>query len=60
MAQHVVLYGVAIHQAIATGDLSQMKKIAGEAEAYMQQHGDVRAALEALRAEIAKAEHKKK
>jgi len=55
----VVLYGVPIQQAIASGDLSRMKKIAAEAEAYLQEHGDVWAALEALKAEIAKAEYRK-
>jgi len=56
----VVLYGVPIQEAIASGDLSRMKKIAAEAEAFLQEHGDVRAALEALKVEIAKAEFKKK
>lgn len=59
MAHPVVLYGVPIQQAIASGDLSQMKKLAVEAEAYLKEHGDVRAALEALKVEIARAEYKK-
>lgn len=52
-------YGTAIQDAIAQGDLAQMKKVAQEAEAYLRETGDVRAALAALHAEIAKREHKK-
>ncbi len=52
----VILYGVGIQQAVASGDLSAMKKIAAEAEAYLMSHGDVGAALEALKIEIAKLE----
>jgi len=54
----VVLYGVGIHEAIASGDLHRMKQLAAEAEKYLKEHGDVRAALEALKVEIAKAEKK--
>lgn len=52
----VILYGVGIHRAAAGGDLAVMKKTAAEAEAYLQSHGDVGAALEALKIEIAKLE----
>jgi hypothetical protein len=52
----VVLYGATIHNAVASGDLDQMKKIAAEAEAHLQAHGNVSAALETLKAEIAKLE----
>jgi Domain of unknown function (DUF1843) len=52
-------YGTAIQDAIAQGDISKMKKIAQEAEAFIKQHGDLRSALAALHVEIAKAEHKK-
>jgi hypothetical protein len=31
----VVLYGVGIHKAAASGDLAAMKKIAAEAEAWL-------------------------
>jgi hypothetical protein len=51
-------YGVAIQQAIAKGDLENMKQVAAAAEQHLQQTGDVRAALEALKIEIAKHEHK--
>ena len=52
----VILYGVGIHRAAASGDLAEMKKTAAEAEAYLKSHGDVSAALEALKIEIAKLE----
>ena len=54
----VVLYGPPIQEAIASGDLSRMKQLAAEAEAHLKQVGDVRAALEYLKIEIAKASHK--
>ncbi len=52
-------YGPAIHQAIAGGKLSQMRSIAKAAEKHLAAHGNVRAALEVLKAEIAKLEAKK-
>jgi hypothetical protein len=52
-------YGPPIQQAIAKGDLAAMKQLAAETEKYLQQTGDVRAALEHLKIEIAKHEHKK-
>jgi len=51
-------YGVAIHNAIARGDLAEMKRVAGEAEQYLRETGDVRSALTQLKIEIAKAEKK--
>jgi hypothetical protein len=54
----VVLYGTAIHQAIATGDLKQMKSVAIQAQQHLDEHGNVSAALEALKIEIAKLEAK--
>jgi hypothetical protein len=58
VASPVILYGVPIHQAIASGNLTKMKRLAKQAEAHLQKHGDLRAALELLRVEIAKAEKK--
>lgn len=52
-------YGTAIHQAIAKGDMAGMIKTAREAEEFLAQHGDIRAALEVLKAEIKKLEWKK-
>ena len=53
-----LLYGVTIHNAAASGDLAKMKATAAEAEHYLREHGNVSAALEALKIEIAKLEKK--
>jgi len=53
-------YGVAIQQALASGDLQRMKQAVQQAEAYLREHGDMRVALEALKLEIAKLERKAK
>jgi hypothetical protein len=55
----VVLYGPPIQEAIAKGDLARMKQLAAEAEEQLKQVGDVRAALEYLKIEIAKHSHKR-
>jgi hypothetical protein len=52
------LYAVPIHHCIAKGDLGEMKALAKEAEQYLQHTGDVSAALESLKIEIAKKEGK--
>lgn len=52
-------YGVAITQAIASGDLDTMKQVAALAETHIDTHGDVATALYALKIEIAKIENKK-
>ena len=54
----VPLYAVPIHYAAASGDLSKMKQMASDAEQHVHQHGDVSAALEVLKTEIAKLEKK--
>ena len=62
MAEHhppVILYGPSIHQCIARGDLNEMKKLVVQAEQHLKDHGDVRASLELLKAEIAKLEAKR-
>ena len=53
-------YGEAIQQAVASGDLARMKTVAKEAEAFISQWGNIPAALEALRLEIAKAKYRAK
>jgi hypothetical protein len=50
------LYGVGIHHCIARGDLPEMKALVKEAEQFLREAGDVSAALEALKIEIAKRE----
>lgn len=52
----VPLYGVTIGEACAKGDLEEMKSLEKQAEEYLAEHGNVPAALEVLKAEIAKAE----
>ena len=52
------LYGVTIHHCIAGGDLGKMKELRDEAEKQLAEYGDLRAALEVLKVEIAKAEAK--
>jgi hypothetical protein len=58
MANPVPPYGAAIHAAVAGGDLNAMKNLAGETERWLQQTGNVPAALEVLKAEIAKLQAK--
>jgi Domain of unknown function (DUF1843) len=53
-----LIYGDAMMQAVARGDLARMKELAGEAEAYLARNGNVVAALEALRFEITKLEYR--
>jgi len=48
-------YGVAIHEAIRSGDVGAMKKVAEEAKAYITHAKEVEAALEKLTAEIHKS-----
>jgi hypothetical protein len=52
----VPLYAATIHRCIAGGDLAKMKALAKEAETHLHEHGNVSAALEALKIEIAKLE----
>ena len=54
----IPLYGVTIHHCIAKGDLTEMKAVAQQAERHLHEYGDVSAALEALKIEIAKMEAK--
>lgn len=49
-------YGVAIREAVASGDLDEMRRVADLAEEHLKEVGNVAAALEALKLEIAKAE----
>lgn len=54
MSASTALYGVSIHEAIKSGDIEVMKNIQQQAEAYLKDHGDVGAALEILKVELAK------
>ena len=50
------LYGPAMRDAAAKGDLEEMRSLVQQAEEHLREHGSVPAALEVLKAEIAKAE----
>lgn len=52
----IPLYGVTIHQAVCSGDLAKMRAVAKQAEEHLLQAGNVSAALEALKVEIARME----
>jgi hypothetical protein len=54
-----VPYGPPIQEAIAKGDLARMKQLEAAAEQHLQRVGDVGAALEYLKIEIAKLSHKR-
>jgi len=45
-------YGVAIHDAIASGDVGQMQKTAADAESYLKEYGEIGDSLKKLKAEI--------
>ncbi|PVM88864.1 DUF1843 domain-containing protein [Caulobacter radicis] len=49
-------YGVAVTDAIASGDLSRLKEAEAAAEAHLAQYGDVKTLLALLNVEIAKLE----
>jgi phage shock protein A len=51
-----VLYGPAIREAIASGDVDKMKEVEKQAEEHLQEYGNISAAAEALKVEIARAE----
>jgi len=54
------MYGAAIQQAIASGDLAKMKKVAKMAEQKLAEEGNVAIALEILRVEIARLEKRER
>ena len=51
-------YGVAIREAVTKGDLEEMRRVADAAEEHLKETGDIAAALELLKTEIAKAEQR--
>jgi hypothetical protein len=52
----VVLYGPAIYQAAAGGDLTEMRRVLQLAEEHLSEWGDIPTAVALLKTEIAKAE----
>jgi Domain of unknown function (DUF1843) len=57
---HQPLYAHTIHNVLAEGNLHRMKETAQQAEQHLSQHGDLHSALEMLKIEIAKIEHRLK
>lgn len=55
----IMPYGVAITDAIASGELAKLKAAEAAAEEHLKQYGDVPALLTALKVEIAKLEGKR-
>jgi len=49
-------YGVAVTDAIASGDLARLKEAEAAAEAHLREYGDIPALLAVLKVEIAKLE----
>lgn len=58
MNTSIMPYGVAIQEAVASGDLNKMKEVCNLAEEHLKNAGDVSAALQVLKVEIAKLEKK--
>lgn len=54
----MVLYGPPIHDAIAKGDVDEMRRLLREAEQHVAEWGNVPLALELLKLELAKAEQR--
>jgi hypothetical protein len=52
MATSVPPYGVAIHDALASGDIGKMRQVADDAEKYLQEFGEIGDGLKKLRAAI--------
>lgn len=52
------LYAVGMAHACASGELERMRELARQAEEHLREYGDVSAALEVLRVEIARLEQK--
>lgn len=54
----IPLYAATMQEAAAAGDLKKMKEVCQQAEEHLKQAGDVSAALQVLKVEIAKLENK--
>lgn len=52
MAHPVPPYGVAIQDAIASGEIDKMRQVAHDAELYLQEFGEIGEGLRKLRSEI--------
>lgn len=52
----IVMYATAIQEAVAKGDIAQMKEVLKEAHKHVEEYGNVPMAIEILKHEIAKEE----
>lgn len=55
----IMPYGVAITEAIASGELAKLKAAQAAAETHLAQYGDIPSLLAVLKVEIAKLEAKR-
>lgn len=55
----IMPYGVAVTEALASGELAKLKAAEQAAEAHVAQYGDVATLLALLKVEIAKLEAKR-
>ena len=56
--RQMMLTSMAIHEAAASGDLERMKTMVQQTEEWLRETGDISAALETLKLEIAKLERR--
>jgi hypothetical protein len=54
----VVLYAASIQEAVVSGDVARMRALVQQAEDHLKEWGNISAALELLKLEIAKLEGK--
>ena len=52
MSHPVPPYGVAIQDAIASGDVDKMRQVAADAESYLREYGEIGDGLKKLRAAL--------
>lgn len=52
----IVLYGVALQEALQTGDLAQMKQVAEQAESWLKNSDEISTTLDALKEQIKRLE----
>jgi hypothetical protein len=55
MSHPITPYGVAIQDAIASGDVNKMQQTAADAESYLKEYGEIGDGLQKLRAAIESA-----
>jgi hypothetical protein len=56
MASSIILYGQALTDGIAKGDVAELRDLAAKAEAHLAEYGDIPTLLALHKVEIAKLE----